>query len=141
MQKITRDQLVEKAVALLADGTVTAVLGWSKGEFDYDVTPAVFHTAEELNKDFVWNDFCGANFSKYLVAKAAKEAGQYKDYKVDGKWIIITMKDEMYQSLTVEQLKMTAEAAVGTVHGNRTVRRKKIVYYGGGLRIEIQHHR
>ena len=76
MQKITRDQLVEKAVALLADGTVTAVLGWSKGEFDYDVTPAVFHTAEELNKDFVWNDFCGANFSKYLVAKAAKEAGK-----------------------------------------------------------------
>ncbi len=43
-------------------------------------------------------------------AKAAKEAGQYKDYKIDGKYIIITMKDEMYQSLTVEQLKMTAEA-------------------------------
>ena len=48
-------------------------------------------------------------------AKAAKEAGQYKDYKVDGKWIIITMKDEMYQSLTVEQLKMTAEALEKTI--------------------------
>ena len=76
MQKITREQLIEKAAALLAGGTVTAVLGWSKGEFDYDVTPAVFHTAEELDKDFVWNDFCGANFSKYLVAKAAKEEGK-----------------------------------------------------------------
>ena len=47
MQKITRDQLIEKAVALLADGTVSCVLGWSKGEFDYDVTPAMFNNAEE----------------------------------------------------------------------------------------------
>ena len=76
MQKITREQLVEKAAALLGAGTVTAVLGWCKGEFDYDVTPAVFRTAEELEKNFVWNDFCGANFSKYLVAKAAKEEGK-----------------------------------------------------------------
>ena len=76
MQKITREQLIEKAAALLESGTVTAVLGWKKGEFDYDVTPAVFKTADELNKSFVWNDFCGANFSKYLVAKAAKEEGK-----------------------------------------------------------------
>ena len=76
MQKITRDQLVEKAVALLEAGTVTSVLGWGKGEFDYDVTPAVFTTAEELKKSFVFNDFCGANFSKYLVAKTAKTEGK-----------------------------------------------------------------
>ncbi len=69
MQTITRDQLLDKAVSLLADGTVTCVLGWSKGEFDYDVTPAVFKTEAELKENFVWNDFCGANFSKYLVAK------------------------------------------------------------------------
>ena len=76
MQKITREQLINKAAALLEAGTVTAVLGWSKGEFDYDVTPAVFKTVAELESDFVWNDFCGANFSKYLVAKAAKEEGK-----------------------------------------------------------------
>ena len=76
MQKITRDQLVEKAVALLEAGTVSSVLGWGKGEFDYDVTPAVFTTAEELKKSFVFNDFCGANFSKYLVAKTAKTEGK-----------------------------------------------------------------
>lgn len=69
MQTITRDQLLDKAVSLLAEGTVTCVLGWSKGEFDYDVTPAVFRTEAELREYFVWNDFCGANFSKYLVAK------------------------------------------------------------------------
>ena len=76
MQTITRDQLIEKAVSLLADGTVSCVLGWKKGEFDYDVTPVLFKNAEELKENFVWNDFCGANFSKYLVAKAAKAEGK-----------------------------------------------------------------
>ena len=74
MQTITRDQLIEKAVSLLADGTVSCVLGWKKGEFDYDVTPVLFKNAEELKANFVWNDFCGANFSKYLVTKAEKAA-------------------------------------------------------------------
>ena len=76
MQTITREQLVEKAVSLLNDGTVSAVLGWRRGEFDYDVTPAVFKTADEINEGFVWSDFCGANFSKYLVAQAAKAEGK-----------------------------------------------------------------
>ena len=48
MQKITRDALIEKAEKLLADGTVNRVLGWKKGEFSYDVTPAVFCTAEDM---------------------------------------------------------------------------------------------
>ena len=76
MQKITREQLIEKAAALLGDGTVSCVLGWSKGEFDYDVTPAVFNTEEELKANFVFNDFCGVNFSKYLVAKTGKCEGK-----------------------------------------------------------------
>ena len=42
MQKITKEQLLERAVSLLADGTVSHVLGWAQGEFDYDITPAVF---------------------------------------------------------------------------------------------------
>ena len=76
MQKISREQLLEKAAALLNDGTVQAVLGWQKGEFDYDVTPTVFTTAEALLNDFVWNDFCGANFSKYLVRQTGKIEGK-----------------------------------------------------------------
>lgn len=76
MQKITRDILIDKAVSLLADGTVSAVLGWQRGEFDYDVTPAVFETENELRSDFVFNDFCGANFSKYLVAKTRNITGK-----------------------------------------------------------------
>ena len=76
MQKITRDVLVDKAVSLLESGTVCAVLGWGKGEFAYDVTPTVFESAEEIRENFVWNDFCGANFSKYLVSKTRKIEGK-----------------------------------------------------------------
>ena len=76
MQKVTREQLIEKASALLSDGTVSAVLGWGKGEFDYDVTPRIFTSVEDLQDGFVWSDFCGANFSKYLVAKTGKIEGK-----------------------------------------------------------------
>lgn len=76
MQKITREQLMAKASELLSNGTVSCVLGWGKGEFDYDVTPTMFNSVEELNDGFVFNDFCGANFSKYLVAKTQKAEGK-----------------------------------------------------------------
>ena len=72
MQKVTRDLLLEKAEALLKSGEVNRVLGWKRGEFDYDVTPALFETAEELEAGFVYSDFCGANFSKYLVKETKK---------------------------------------------------------------------
>ena len=76
MQKITRDVLIQKACELLQNGTVTRVLGWKAGEFDYDITPAVFKDADSLKKNFVYNDFCGANFSKYLIAETVKEEGK-----------------------------------------------------------------
>lgn len=72
MQEIKREVLVQKACELLANGTVDRVLGWKAGEFDYDVTPAVFTSAEDIEKDFVWGDFCGANFSKYLIKETEK---------------------------------------------------------------------
>ena len=71
MQEIKREILISKASELLDAGTVDRVLGWKKGEFDYDVTPAVFRSAEDL-ASFVWNDFCGANFSKYLIRETGK---------------------------------------------------------------------
>lgn len=71
MQEVNK--LVERASALLADGTVDRVLGWKAGDFGYDVTPAVFRSAQELEQSFVWNDFCGANFSKYLVKETLGE--------------------------------------------------------------------
>lgn len=67
-----QEKLIERAKTLLAEGKVQKVLGWKKGLFEDDVTPAVFTSAEELDKDFVFNKYCKANLSKYLV-KITKE--------------------------------------------------------------------
>ena len=59
MQEITRDMLVGRALELLADGSVSRVMGWKKGDLFYDVTPGVFCDAESLKNDFVYDGFCG----------------------------------------------------------------------------------
>jgi len=65
-------KMLERAKALLESGEVARVIGWKKGEFFYDPTPASFETVDEL-KDFVYNWFCGANLSKYLIQMSKKE--------------------------------------------------------------------
>lgn len=76
MQTVTRDELLAKAKERLGDGTVDRVLGFRAGEFDYDVTPAVFRSAEELDRDFVFSGFCAANVSKYLIKETEKSDGR-----------------------------------------------------------------
>ena len=66
-------KMLERAKALLASGEVARVVGWKKGEFFYDPTPAVFESVEELEAGFVYDWFCGANLSKYLIQISKKE--------------------------------------------------------------------
>ena len=67
-------ELILKAKSLLESGEVARVLGWRKGENAWDVEPAFFTTAEEL-EGFVYNGFCGANLSKYMI-EASKLEGK-----------------------------------------------------------------
>ncbi|MBR6142909.1 MAG: 4Fe-4S ferredoxin, partial [Treponema sp.] len=67
MQEDLTKELVSKAKELLASGKVKRVVGWRRGLFDYDVTPGVFTDAGDIEKNFVYNQWCGANLSKYLV--------------------------------------------------------------------------
>ncbi len=106
MQKITREALIEKAAALLSEGKVDRVLGWKSGEFSYDVTPAIFNNVEEMQKDFVYGDFSGANFSKYLV----------KETKKDGKVLVFLKPCDTYsfnQLLTEHRFDREKVYAVG----------------------------
>ena len=48
MQKITQKMLIDKAVSLLDNGTVTKVLGWMEGQFKYDVSPFIFKSKEDI---------------------------------------------------------------------------------------------
>ena len=65
-------KMLERAKALLESGEVARVIGWKKGDFCFDPSPASFETVEEL-KDFVYDYFCGANLSKYLIQMSKKE--------------------------------------------------------------------
>ncbi len=106
MQTINRDILIDKALNLLESGKVDRVLGWKEGEFSYDVTPGVFKDAESLKKDFVYNAFCGANFSKYLVKECQK----------DGKVLVFLKPCDTYsfnQLLTEHRIDREKVYAVG----------------------------
>ncbi|MFI3324774.1 MAG: 4Fe-4S dicluster domain-containing protein [Clostridia bacterium] len=59
-------ELITRAKELLADGTVKQVLGWRKGDLAYNPEPFFFTSEESLN-DFVYNGFCGANLSGYMI--------------------------------------------------------------------------
>ena len=64
--------LINRMKELLQDGTVSRVLGWKKGDLPYNPEPAFFKSAEELD-EFIYDGFCGANLSKYMIAASALE--------------------------------------------------------------------
>ena len=107
MQKITTATLIEKAVELLNNNTVSSVLGWKKGEFDYDITPALFKDEKTLKEEFIYSDFCGVNLSKYLVAKTKE---------LDGKILVFLKPCDTYsfnQLLTEHRFNREKVYAVG----------------------------
>ncbi len=60
-------EIINRAKELLAEGTVVRVLGWRIGDLPYNPEPSYFETAEDLEANFVYNGFCGANLSKYMI--------------------------------------------------------------------------
>ena len=64
--------LINRMKELLENGTVDRVLGWKKGDLPYNPEPAFFNNADELS-EFVYDGFCGANLSKYMIAASALE--------------------------------------------------------------------
>ena len=59
-------ELKNRAIELLENGTVARVLGWRIGENTYDPEPAFFDSVDAM-EGFVYNNFCGANLSKYMI--------------------------------------------------------------------------
>ncbi|MBQ8383464.1 MAG: 4Fe-4S dicluster domain-containing protein [Clostridia bacterium] len=67
-----QELMKNRAIELLSAGEVDRVVGWKKGEFAYDCTPAIFTDANDLRDNFVYDDFTAPNLSKYLVAECKK---------------------------------------------------------------------
>ena len=78
-------EIINRAKALLADGTVVRVLAWKAGDLGCNVEPAFFNSAEEL-EHLAYNEYCGANLSKYMI-----EAG-----KQDGKTLVFLKPCDTY---------------------------------------------
>ncbi|MBQ8541608.1 MAG: 4Fe-4S dicluster domain-containing protein [Clostridia bacterium] len=66
-------RLIDRAKELLASGEVARVLGWKKGDLGFNPEPSYFETAESLDNDFVYDGFCGANLSKYMIEASKKD--------------------------------------------------------------------
>jgi ferredoxin len=117
MQKITSEMLIEKATELLTNGTVSTVLGWKKGECDYDVSPAEFKSVEEVKNEFIYNDFSAANLSKYLIKRTEKVHGQALVFLNPEKKILVFLKPcdtySFNQLLTEHRLDRESVYAVG----------------------------
>ncbi len=78
-------ELINRAKELLENGTVSRVLGWKIGDLPYNPEPAFFNSAEELG-EFVYNGFCGANLSKYIIQAS----------KLDGKTLVFLKPCDTY---------------------------------------------
>ncbi len=68
-------RLTARIIELLESGEVQRVLAWKKGDLSYNPEAHFFTTKEEIENDFIYAGFCGANLSKYLI-EASKLEGK-----------------------------------------------------------------
>ena len=78
-------ELRKRASELLASGEVARVLGWRIGDLPYNPEPAYFVSEKELEK-FIYDDFCSANLSKFLIEAT----------KLDGKTAVFLKPCDTY---------------------------------------------
>ena len=76
---------IKRAKERLAEGRVARVLGWKAGDMPWNPEPAYFETEESL-KEFVYDGFCGANLSKYMIEAS----------KLDGKTLVCLKPCDTY---------------------------------------------
>lgn len=67
-------ELVARIKELLENKTVERAIGWKTGDLSYNPEPAYFNSVEDLD-NFVYDGFCGANLSKYMI-EASKLEGK-----------------------------------------------------------------
>ncbi len=78
-------ELISRIKELMADGTVQRVLGWKKGDLAYNPEPYYFNSIDELD-EFIYDGFCGANLSKYMI----------KGSNLEGKTLVLLKPCDTY---------------------------------------------
>ena len=72
MQARIEEKMLARAGELFAAGEVSCAVGWRRGVFGFDASPSLFSSFEEMKADFVYNEHCGGNLSKYLIELSRK---------------------------------------------------------------------
>ena len=100
--KTTNDKIVISNSADSSDPTVAK-----------KVHQVYFVNGDKITDLKVYSEFESEQAAKDADAKPevaeAMKTGMYKDHKVQGKYIIVTMAESTYQDATAEQLRATAE--------------------------------
>lgn len=91
----------EVAVQSLSRGEVDLVLGWQKGDFWWQSYPAFVEKESEAEK-LIWDPFCVANLSKYLL----EELKEKKKVAVFVKGCDVLGFNQMFQDKRVDREKV-----------------------------------
>jgi len=67
-----RNQILQRIRDLLESESVARILAWKQGDFPNLTEPFVFTTLEQL-ENLVYDKFCAANLSKYLITLGEQE--------------------------------------------------------------------
>ena len=145
-------KMLERAKELLASGEVARVVGWKKGDFCFDPSPATFTSVESLD-EFVYDWFCGANLSKYLISVSKKEGKTavflkpcdtysfnqlVKEHRIDREKVYV-IAVECLAKLDIEKIKakgvvgvagvevVDKEVKVTTAYGEETLVKEEVV--------------
>ena len=106
--KTTNDKIVISNSADSSDPTVAK-----------KVHQVYFVNGDKITDLKVYREFESEQAAKDADAKPevaeAMKTGMYKDHKVQGKYIIVTMAESTYQDATAEQIRTTAELLEKTV--------------------------
>ena len=123
-------RIIDCAKELLSNGNVARVLGWKNGDLAYNPEPTYFNSVDNLNM-FVYNGFCGANLSKYMIEAS----------KLDGKTLVFLKPCDTYSfNQLIKEHRVNREKAyiVGVdCSGNYSVEKIKEAGIKGIESIEI----
>lgn len=67
-----QEKMIDRAKDLLLEGKVNRILGWKNIDDYCNPEPAFFNSEADLN-NFIYNSFCSANLSKYMISSCKRE--------------------------------------------------------------------
>lgn len=137
---------------LIASGIVNRVIGWKRGDFNYDETPFVFDSGSGFD-ELIYDGFSASNLSKYLISESKKDGKilallkpcdtysfnqLIKEHRInrDGVYIVGVPCDGMIDVTKINKMGIKGilsitenenDVIVNTLYGEKTVGRNEVL--------------